>query len=131
MAKVTRPRKKRVMSAEQKAAAAERLAKAREKRMKTNPPEYKSIHPSVLKLEEDHPLSMQSCRHYIKTQRQLMARYKSEIRNNIKGAEAKYHQCENYIRNIQSYLSNGVWVDLFYGELQQYRMGWRTIVPAG
>jgi len=45
------------MSAEQKAAAAERLAIAREKRLKENPPEYKSIHPSVLERGDDDYLS--------------------------------------------------------------------------
>ena len=46
---VVKPRKKRKpMTAEQKQAAGERLAKAREKRLLENPPQYKSIHPSVV-----------------------------------------------------------------------------------
>ena|SRR6056300_5010 len=121
-------RKKRKLTEEQRDALRERLEKARAAK---GEPEYKTVHPSVVALPDDHALSMKNCKEYIKTQKSLMAKYKSEIRNDIKGAKAKYHQCECYIRNIQSYLKTGTWVDLFYGELQQYKMGWRTVVPAG
>lgn len=121
-------RKKRKITPEQREALIERLAKARAAK---GEPEYKNIHPKVLSLPEDHPLSLQNCKYYIKTQQSLMSRYKSEIKNDIKGAKGKYHQCEGYIRNIQTYLKTGTWVDMFYGELQQYLMGWRTVVPAG
>ena len=39
------PRRK--MTEEQKKAASERLAKAREKRLRENPPKYSNVHPSV------------------------------------------------------------------------------------
>ena len=51
----TRKRRK-PMTPEQKAAAAERLAKAREKRAKENPPKYSSIHPSVVAKPDDDPM---------------------------------------------------------------------------
>ena len=121
-------KRKRKITPEQREALIERLAKARAAK---GDPEYKNIHPKVLALSEDHPLSLQNCKYYIKTQQSLMSRYKSEIKNDIKGAKGKYHQCEGYIRNIQTYLKTGTWVDMFYGELQQYLMGWRTVVPAG
>ena len=121
-------RKKRKLTEEQRDALRERLEKARAAK---GEPEYKTVHPSVVALPDDHPLSIKSCREYIKTQKSLMSKYKSEIRNDIKSAKAKYHQCESYIRNIQSYLKTGTWVDLFYGELQQYRMGWKTIKSSG
>lgn len=120
--------KKRNLTPEQKEVLRERLEKARAAK---GEPEYKSIHPSVVRLPDDHPLSLKSCKEYIKTQQSLMARYKTEIRNDIKGAKAKYHQCESYIKNIKTYLKTGTWVDLFYGELQQYKMGWKVIKPAG
>mgnify|MGYP005679697297 CR=1 FL=1 len=44
------PRRK--MTEEQKKAASERLAKAREKRLRENPPKYSNIHPSVLALPD-------------------------------------------------------------------------------
>ena len=50
--KFKKPRKK--MSAKQRAAAAERLAKARAKKA---PAKNKSVHPSVLALPDNHYLS--------------------------------------------------------------------------
>ena len=54
------------MSDEQKAAASERLAKAREKRLKENPPKYNNIHPSVLAKPDDSMLSFKKVRQWIK-----------------------------------------------------------------
>ena len=64
--KKRKPRKP--MTAEQKAAASERLAKAREKRLKENPPEYKSSHPSVLARGDDDAWSHIKVKQWIKTQ---------------------------------------------------------------
>ena len=50
---------KRKMSPEQRAAAAERLAKAREKRLRENPPQYKNIDPTVLARSEDDPFTLE------------------------------------------------------------------------
>lgn len=120
--------KKRKLTEEQREELRERLAKARAAK---GEPEYKSIHDSVLALDEDHALSMKNCKQYIKTQKGLMSKYRSEMRNDIKGARAKYHQCESYIRNIQLYLKTGTWVDMFYGEFQEHMMGWKTVKRAG
>ena len=120
-------KKKRQLSEEQKEELRLRLEKARAAK---GDPEYRSIHPSILELDEDHELSLQSCKQYIKTQQDLLKKYKDEIRNDVKGAKAKYTQCEGYIRNIKSYLKTGTWVDMFYGEFQEKLMGWRTIVPS-
>lgn len=116
MPEVKKYRKKRQMTDEQKQAAALRLAAAREKRMQENPPEYKSIHPTVLKLDDEDTLSMKNVKAWIKTQKELASVYRREARNGIKGAEAKQIRAENYARNMQNYLSNGVWLDMFYGE---------------
>src|SRR6056300_265269 len=102
--KVKKYRKKRQMNDEQKAAAAERLAKAREKRLRENPPEYKNIAPNVLALSPDDTLSMQNVKEWIKTQKELAARYRREDRQGIKGSAAKQIQAESYVRNMQSYL---------------------------
>ena len=49
-------KKRKPMTPEQRAAAGERLAKARAKRQAANPPQYKYIHESVLARGEDDPL---------------------------------------------------------------------------
>ena len=120
---VKKYRKKRRMSDEQKQAAIERLAKAREKRMQTNPPQYKNIAPNVLALDPEDTLSMQNVKKWIKTQRELASNYKREDRQGVKGAGAKAIQAETYARNMQNYLENGTWLDMYYGEFQQNQMG--------
>ena len=93
-----KPRKRRKpMSAEQKAAAAARLAIAREKRAKANPPKYTNIHPTVVALPEDNPLSMKNIQRWIKTQKELLSVARSDIRRKVKGAEARVASHEGYI----------------------------------
>lgn len=118
--KIRKPRKP--MSAEQKAAAAERLRIAREKRMKENPPQYKNIHPDVLALDPEHPLHMSKVKEWIKTQRDIASEERKNERNGVKGAVAKRIRAESYARSMQRYLEDSVWTDGYYGEYGQNRM---------
>lgn len=121
---VKKYRKKRQMTEEQRQAAADRLAKAREKRLRENPPQYKNIHPDVLALDPEDTLSMQNVKKWIKTQKELASKYRREDRQGVKGASSKAAQAEGYARSMQNYLQNGTWTDMYYGEFQQNKMGW-------
>lgn len=128
---VVKPRKKRKpMTAEQKQAAGERLAKAREKRLLENPPQYKSIHPSVVERGEDDPLNMKNIQIWIKSQKNLLSAAKRSLRDKIKGAEGKVANHEAYIRNLQRFLKYGVYVDCMYGEFQESRVKYASIAMA-
>ena len=59
------------MSAEQRQAAIERLAKAREKRLKENPPKYANISPKVLAIPDDGFMSRKKVVQWIKTQKDI------------------------------------------------------------
>lgn len=119
------------MTEEQKKAASERLAKAREKRMRENPPKYSNIHPSVLELEDEHPFSRVSVTKYIKTQKEQLPSLRAAIRQKVKGAIAEEASTRGYIRHCETYLRNGDWCDDFYGEYQEKRIQWKVVVPAG
>lgn len=126
-----KPRKRRKpMTPEQKAAAAERLAAAREKRAKTNPPKYTNIHPSVVAKPEEDAMSMKNVQKWIKTQKELLSIARSDVRRKIKGAEARVASHEGYIRNLQRYLRDGDYCDDFYGEHQQNKVKWRVVTMA-
>lgn len=112
-------KQRKPMSAEQKAAAAERLAIAREKRARENPPEYKSIHPDVLAKGDEHPWSHINIKKWIKTQKELLTIARSDVRRKVKGAEARVASCSGYIRNLELYLRSGTYVDMYWGEHQQ------------
>ena len=131
MEQVKKIRKKRKpMSEEQRAAAAERLKLAREKRMKANPPTYKNVCASVLAIPEDQPMSLKSVRKWIKTQKDLMSAERKAMRQDVKGAIARFHSHQKYISNLEKYLRDGDYVDDYYGEYQQSKIKWRCAIPA-
>lgn len=124
--KFKKPRKP--MSAEQRIAATERLAKAREKRLRENPPQYKNIAKEVINLPDDHILCLKNIRKWIKTQKELLTVERKAVRDNIKGAISRAASIEGYIRNCEYYLKHGDWCDDFYGEYQEKRVRWKKVV---
>ena len=127
--KKRKPRKP--MSDEQRAAASERLVKAREKRKEKNPDYGQSALPLVLKdLPEDHPRHPKKVKEWIKTQKDLVSSARSSVRQKIKGAEAQLAVHEGYIKNMLRYLRDGDWVDDFYGEHQQNKIRHRCVALA-
>ena len=119
------------MTEEQKIAAAERLRVAREKRLRENPPKYANIHSTVLEKPDEHPFSRKKVVQWIKTQKSLLASERGNVRRKVKGAEAKVADHTAYIRHCEWYLRNGDWIDDRYGEYQEKKTKWITIVPAG
>ena len=127
--KKRKPRKP--MSAEQKAAAAARLEKARAARAEKNP-DYglSGIHESLHNLPDEHYISPKKVKQWIKTQKDLMSSERGAVRQNVKGALANFANHEGYIRNMQKYLRDGDWIDNFYGEHQEKKMGWKCVAMA-
>ena len=119
------------MTEEQKIAASERLRVAREKRLRENPPKYANIHPTVLEKPDEHPFSRKKVVQWIKTQKSLLSSERGNVRRKVKGAEAKVADHTAYIRHCEWYLRNGDWIDDRYGEYQEKKTKWITIVPAG
>lgn len=120
--KKTRKRRK-PMSEEQKAKAIERLADAREKRQKANPPSYTNVHESVKSLADDHAVSRKNVMEWIKVNKEQLKEFRSAVRLKEKGAEAKVASISGYIRNMEKYLRDGDWVDAFYGKNQDKKVG--------
>ena len=122
---------RRRMTEEQKIAASERLRVAREKRLRENPPKYANIHPTVLEKPDEHPFSRKKVVQWIKTQKSLLSSERGNVRRKVKGAEAKVADHTAYIRHCEWYLRHGDWIDNRYGEYQEKKTKWVTIVPAG
>ena len=119
------------MTEEQKIAASERLRVAREKRLRENPPKYANIHPTVLEKPDEHPFSRKKVVQWIKTQKSLLSSERGNVRRKVKGAEAKVADHTAYIRHCEWYLRHGDWIDNRYGEYQEKKTKWITVVPAG
>ena len=109
----------RKMTEEQKQEAGDRLAKARALK---NPPQYKNIHPSILELDDNNPLSMMSIKGWIKNQRDLIKTERYNHRKGDKHALAKLNNIQGYIRHLQYYLENGDYVALRSGAEEQHKV---------
>ena len=124
-------KKRKPMSEEQRAAAAKRLEKAREKRAEKNPDYgHSGIHFSLRDLPDEHNAHPKKVKQWIKTQKELASAERAGVRQGIKGAVARLANHEGYIRNCQKYLRDGDWVDNFYGEHQEKRVQWRCVAMA-
>jgi hypothetical protein len=124
----TRKRRK-PMTEEQRAAAAERLAKAREEKAK-NPPQLKSVHPDVLAKDDDDMLSYVKVKAWIKANKDKLPSLRQQEKQGAKGALAQYESVRHYINSMERYLKDSVWTNQFLGEDQEKRVVWRCIVPA-
>ena len=118
-----KPRKP--MSEEQRAAAAERLAKAREKKAEENPDYGKAgLHHSLRDVADDYYLHPDKVKEWIKIQKDVVRAERAAVRAKVKGAIAKLADAEGYIRNMQRYLKGGDWIDMFYGPHQEKRVAY-------
>jgi len=121
-------KKRKPMSEEQKTAAVERLAKAREVRAAKNPDYGKgNFHESLRNLSADHQLHPDKVKKWMKTQKELAASERGNVKKDIKGAIAKLADHEGYVRQMQSYLKHGDWNSMFYGEYQEKKIRSRCV----
>ena len=118
-------KKRKPMTEEQKQAAAERLEKARAARAAKNP-NYgqSSIHESLRDLPDDAPINPKKVKQWIKTQKELVSMERRNEKAKVKGATDRRMSHEAYVRNMQKYLRDGDWIDLFYGEHQEKKIGY-------
>jgi|TARA_B110000285_G_scaffold223367_1_gene278792 hypothetical protein len=116
-------KKRKPMTEDQRQASAERLKKARASRAEKNPNYGKSgIHSSLHNLDEDDDFHPDKIKEWIKIQKDIVSSEKKNERNNVKGAIARRISHENYIKIMQIYLRDGVWIGLFYGENQESKL---------
>ena len=121
-------KKRKPMSAEQRIAAAERLEIARAAK---TPAQNQNIHPEVLAKPDEYFLSANKVKSWIKSNKEQLSALRGEVRRDVKGALAKFHSKQGYIRQMQHYLKHGDWINDFYGEYEEKRIKWKTIHPAG
>ena len=127
--KVSKPRKKRKpMTEEQKAAAVERLAKARAAKGHTG---TKNIHPSVLALPEEHPLSYAKVKEWLKYNQDLLKSIKHQRDSKESSHRLEYQVTDNYVKNLKVYLKDNVWLDHRYGERMENKMEYVTVAHQG
>ena len=127
--KPPKPRKKRKpMTEEQRAAAVERLAKARAARGITG---TKNVHPDVLALPEDNALSYAKVKEWLKYNQDYLKSIKAQKISKDSKERMEYQVVENYVKNLRVYIRDNVWLDHRYGKKMENKMEWIVIAPAG
>ena len=120
-----KPRKKRKpLSEEQKAKARENLAKARAARV---PAKNSSVHPNVLALPDDHPLSAVRVKEWLKYNQDYLKSIKMQADSKDWKERREYRIVENYVKNLRIYLKDSVWCDHKYGQKMENTMEYLTI----
>lgn len=109
-------RKGRVMTEEQKKAAVDRLAKARAAK---GPSTNSLIDKSVRNLPDEHPLSLNNVRGWIKENKELLSSIRSFKDSKDAKERAKFNEVQTYVQNLDAYLRNGIYLDNKYGAQQQ------------
>jgi len=121
-------KKRKPLSEVQKQERRERLALAREKKAK---PKYISVAANVRELEDEDPLSLKNTRKHIKTNKDERQRLRIVLRRSTdRKTLDRFHIVDTYIQNMEYYLRNGIWLDLFYGEQQENKVGFKSHVLA-
>ena len=124
-----KPRKKRKpMTEEQRAAAVERLAKARAARGITG---TKNVHPDVLKLPDDNPLCYKNVKEWLDYNKDYLKSIKAQKDSKDSKQRMEYQTVENYVKNLKVYIRDNVWCDHRYGKKMENQMEWIVIAPAG
>ncbi len=121
-------KKRKPMTEEQKAKARENLAKARAAR---GPAKNSSVHPSVAALPEDHPLSADKVKAWLKFQTDKLKSIKHQKDSKESALRMEYQVTENYVKNLKVYLKDNVWLDHRYGERGENKMEYIVVAPAG
>ena len=122
-----KPRKKRNLSEEQKAAMVERMKKAREAR---GPAKNLSIAESIRDLKLEDPLHPNKVKDWIKYQKDIL----KSVRHMKDSKDAKernlFRDTEVYVSNLQKYLNDGIYRDYRYGEEKQNNIKQRSVAMA-
>jgi hypothetical protein len=109
--KIRKPRKE--MTPEQKAAAVERLAKAREAR---GPAKNSAYDEEVRKLPDEHPLSLKRVKQWLVTQKEILSSVKHFKDSKEASERNTYNVTFTYVQNLEAYLKYGVYFDHKSGE---------------
>ena len=121
------------LSEERKQELRDQLTKARSKK---SPAEYKNIHPKVLEIPDDDPLSLKSIKKSIKHSKDRASAY--SVNSRRRGATPKQAIADSinsdntkaYIRFMEHYLRTGDWISDFMGEDEEKKTQWKCVAMA-
>lgn len=120
------------MTKEQKAAAVERLAKARAARaMKdSDGPKYTQYAPEIVALPDEHPLSLKNTKAYLKAAQQVVDSIKSMKDSSSAADRLEYLDAKTYVENLKAYMRSGTYTDFRVGGQREQRLRMHSVKMA-
>jgi hypothetical protein len=111
---------RKTLTTEQREVATQNLVKARAAKPASK---NLSIHEEVRNLPDEHPISLKKVREWIKLTKEERSSLGAQLRKKYnKNMNNRFNILDVYVRNMEAYLKNGVWLDLFYGSKQEYKI---------
>jgi len=107
------------MSEEQRVAATARLAKSREARGHDG---SKSVHPSLLEMDEESSIHWKKVRVWVKEITTELRSKKLLKDSKVSSERQEYQILEVYLANLKKYLESSVWLDMRYGRHREGKM---------
>ena len=116
---------RKTLTTEQREVATQNLVKARAAKPASK---NLSIHEEVRNLPDEHPISLKKVREWIKLTKEERSSLGAQLRKKYnKNMNNRFNILDVYVRNMEAYLKNGVWLDLFYGSKQEYKIKYVSI----
>ena len=115
------------MTAEQKAAAAERLAKARAAK---GPAKNSTFDSEVAALPDDHPFSLKNVKQWHKVQKDVLASIRRMKDSKDASERNYYNEVSVYVYNLEQYMRTGVYMDFKAGDNMEKRITQRCLKMA-
>lgn len=117
-------RKKRVMTEEQRKAAADRLAAARAKKGHDG---SASVNINIRDMDVDHPLHWKKVKVWIKELTEEIKSKKNLRDSKDAKQRSEYNILVTYVANLKRYIESGVYLDARYGRHREGRMQQRAV----
>ena len=128
--KIAKPKaksKRKPMTAEQKAAAVERLAKARAAKGVV---QNLSVNEAIRDIPDDDPLSVKNTKLNLKHNQELLKAIKALKNSKDAKERGYYNQISTYVDNLKKYLSTGMYLDNKFGAERNGNIKYKCVAMA-
>ena len=116
---------RKALTTEQREVATQNLVKARAAKPASK---NLSIHEEVRNLPDEHPISLKKVWEWIKLNKEERSSLGAQLRKKYnKNMNNRFNILDVYVRNMEVYLKNGTWLDLFYGLKQEHEIRYVSI----
>ena len=116
---------RKTLTTKQRKVATQNLVKARAAKPASK---NLSVHQEVRNLPDEHPISLKRVKEWIKLNKDERSSLASHLRKKYdRKMNNRFNILDVYVRNMETYLKNGVWLDLFYGAKQEYKIKYVSI----